>query len=68
MRQDLVGALLRALRVFRAQQPVQQDVIGFKRGVGAQFAAPVPFFGVLQREQVLARGVDRGGYPGFYVV
>ncbi len=54
--------------LFGAQQAVQQDVVGFQRGIGAQFSAPIPFLGVLQREQVFARGVDRGSDPGFDVV
>ena len=58
----------RALGVFRAQQAMQQNVIGFQRGIGAQFSAPIPFLLMLEGEQVLARGVDRGCDSGFYIV
>jgi len=68
VRQDFVGTLLRSLQIFRTEQPMQQNVIRFQRGIGAQFPAPVPLFGVLQREQVFARRVDRGGDSGLDII
>ena len=46
---------------------MQQDVVGFQRGIGAEFAAPVALL-VLNGEQVLARGIDRRGDSALDVV
>ena len=51
MAQNPVGGFLKALRVSRTQQRVQQDVVRFERGIGLEFSAPVAFF-VLLREKI----------------
>src|ERR1700740_3658330 len=60
MAQNLGGAFREALDISCAQERVQQDVIGFERRVGLQFATPVAFFVLLGKEE-LAGGVDRDG-------
>ena len=40
--QDVARGLVKAFLAARAQQGMQQDVIGFEGGVGFQFPAPVP--------------------------
>ena len=47
---------------------MQQDVVGDQRGIGAQFAAPVAFFAVLDGEQIAPRSIDGRGYPALDVI
>ena len=54
-----VAAFLETLLIAGSEQRVQQDVVGFERGVGFEFAAPVAIF-VLLGEQIFLRGGDRG--------
>ena len=41
MAENVVGTFPQALLVTGAQKSVHQDVIGFERGVGFKFAAPI---------------------------
>ena len=66
--ENLDGALLRALRILGAEQPVQQDVIGDKRRIGAQLSAPVAFVAILHAEDELPRGIDRRSYTTLDVI
>ena len=61
MAQNPVRSLLKALLIAGPEQRVQQDVIGLERGIGFEFAAPVPFL-VLLREEIFARRRDRGAH------
>ncbi len=47
---------------------MQQDVIGDKRGVGAELSAPVAFVAVLHAEDELPRGIDRRSYTTLDVI
>ena len=67
MLQNVARGLRHALRIARAQKHVQQDVIGFERGIGFQFAAPVAFF-VLLGEQAVARAVDGGRHTADQII
>src|SRR5271165_462142 len=66
--QDFIRALLCAHWIFRAQQPVQQNVVRNQGGISAQLAAPVALFRVLRGEQVSTRAIDGRGYPALDVV
>jgi hypothetical protein len=65
--QNVIRGLAEALRIPRAQQCVQQNVIRFQRSVGLQFAAPVAFF-VLLGKQVLACAINRGSHTAGKIV
>ena len=60
---DPVGGFLKAVGIAGAEQRVQQNVIGFERGIGFEFAAPVAFF-VLLRKKKFASGGDGGADTG----
>ena len=67
--QNLHRALLGSHRILRAQQAMQQDVVGNQGGIGAQFAAPEAVFAVLYAEQESTRKRrPRCGYPALDVV
>ncbi len=59
---DVARRLGHALGIARSQKDVQENVVGFERGVGFQLAAPVAFF-VLLGEEAIARAVNGGGNP-----
>ena len=59
MADNPVGGALKPLGVAGAEQGVEQNVIGFKRGIGFEFAAPVAIV-VLGGEKKLASGGDGG--------
>ena len=59
---DVVAALLETLLIAGSEKRVQQDVIGFQRGVGFEFAAPVAFI-VLLGKQAAACAIDGSRYP-----
>src|SRR5258708_29305812 len=56
---DPVGGFLEAGGVAGPEQRVEENVVGFQRGVGFEFAAPVAII-VLRGEEELAGGTDRG--------
>src|SRR5579862_150194 len=57
MGKDVVGTLPKTFGITRAEQRVQQDVIGLESGIGFQLAAPVALF-VLLGEEKLAGTVN----------
>jgi len=65
--QYVTGRFLETLPLCRAEQGVQQDVVGFESGVGFEFAAPVTFF-VLLREEEFACRIDSDCDPAAQVV
>src|SRR5712691_5369728 len=67
MTEDVVRALLKTFLVSCPQKRVHEDVIGFKRAVGFEFAAPVALF-VLLREEPVARTVNSGGHAAGKVI
>jgi hypothetical protein len=56
MVEDVTCRFVETLLVTRTKEGVQQDVVGFERGVGFEFATPVAFF-VLLGEQKLTLDV-----------
>src|SRR5208337_4041621 len=65
--QDVTRGLVKALLAARAEQRMEQNVIGFEGGVGFQFSAPVTLF-VLLREKILAGRIDGYRDPASQVV
>ena len=65
--QDVASRLVKAFLAARAEQRMQQDVIGFEGGVGFQFSAPVTLV-MLLREKILARCIDGYCDPASQVV
>ena len=65
--QDVASGLVEAFLVARAEQRMEQDVIGFEGGIGFQFSAPVTLF-VLLREKIVAGRIDGDRDPAAQVV
>ena len=57
MAENVVGALLKALRIAGAKQRVQQNVVGLERGVGFEFAAPVAVLVLLGEKPIAAASI-----------
>ena len=67
MIQNVASGLVKALLAASTEQRMQQNVIGFKRGVGLELTAPVAFF-VLLGEKILTCRIDRSGNPAGQVI
>ena len=65
--QNVPSGLVKAPLAARAEQRMQQDVIGFKGSIGFQFPAPVTLF-VLLRKKIIARRVDGYRNPASQVI
>src|SRR5215469_2499600 len=65
--QDVARGFFEALLVDRAQQGVQDHVVGFERGVGFELATPIAVV-VLPGEQKAAGCVGRSSDPAGYVI
>src|SRR5262249_45231131 len=64
---DIACCLLEPLLVCRPQQGMQQNVVGFQRGIRFKFATPVAFFMLLGKEKS-SRRVGRSRYPAGQVI
>ena len=65
--QNVARSFRHALRTAGAQKNVQDDVVGFERGIGFQFAAPVTIF-VLLGKQAVAGAVNGRGHPADEII
>ena len=65
--QNVARSFRHALRIAGAQQHVQDDVVGFERGIGFQLAAPVTLFVLLGKEAV-AGAVNGRSHPADEII
>ena len=59
MAKNVIGSLLEAILIARTEDGVHQDVIGFERGVGFEFATPISVLMLLRKEPPAGR-IDGG--------
>src|SRR5436305_6991393 len=52
---NVVSALLIALGITGTEQSVQQNVVGFERGIGFKFPAPIAVLVLLRKQAITAR-------------
>ena len=65
--ENVASGLVKTLLAARAEQRVEQNVIGFEGGIGFEFSAPVTLF-VLLREKIVASRIDSDRDPALQVV
>jgi len=65
--ENVASGLVKTLLAARAEQRVEQNVIGFEGGIGFEFSAPVTLF-VLLREKIVASRIDGDRDPALQVV